>query len=173
VNYNQLASVIVAILTPLSPYLAKAGEAVAEEVGKAIFTQASLLYTTLRKEFEQDNDQSAKQALQQLDQTPAKAQPILQKHIVKQAESNPDFAIDISSQVENLKILMFECLRNKFRTQDLQELYFRLGIGWDDLAGGVVGRQQKAIALIEYVEFRDRMAELISAMWKVYPGLKC
>lgn len=172
-NYNQLASIIVAILTPLSPYLAKAGEAVAEEVGKAVFTQGKSLYTTLREKFEQDNDHSAKQALDHLDKSPSEAQSILREHIVKQAETDPEFATDLSSQVEGLREVLFECLKNKFRSQDLEELYFRLGIGWNDLAGGVVGRHQKAMALIQYVEFRDRMADLISAMWKVYPGLKC
>jgi len=59
----------------------------------------------------------------------------------------------------------------KFRDQDLRKVYFLMGIGYDDLAGGGLGKNDKAMALIEYCEKRERLEELFETMCQVYPGL--
>jgi hypothetical protein len=56
---------------------------------------------------------------------------------------------------------------------DLKQVYFRLGIGWNDLIGEPATRSEKAIALIEHIQVRERVPDLIKAMWVVYPGLRC
>ena len=170
---EQTAAIIVAILTPLSPYLIKAGEAVAGEAGKAIFNQVKTLYEIVHTRFEENNDQPGQHAMDELKENPEAVRELLSEHIVAEAKADPEFAQALSAQVEDLRILLFECLERKFRTEDLEEIYFRMGIGWDDLAGGEVGRRRKAMALIEYVEIKEKVPELIAAMWKVYPGLKC
>jgi len=68
---------------------------------------------------------------------------------------------------------LLECLESKFRSQDLKKVYFLMGIGYDDLAGGDVGRAEKAMALIEYAKAREQLTKLFTAMQEVYPGLEC
>jgi hypothetical protein len=62
---------------------------------------------------------------------------------------------------------MLRCLEDKFRPQDLKKVYFLMGIGYDDLAGGDVGKAEKAIALIEHAEKRERLSELFAVMQEV------
>ena len=100
-------------------------------------------------------------------------QPKLQEHITQLAESDPAFAKTLSTKVDDLCEFLFECLQEKFQSLDLKEIYFRLGIGWDDLVGEKAGKSEKVMALIERVKVRERMPELVMAMWQVYPGLKC
>ena len=169
----QLSIIAVTALSPITPYLVKAGEALAQEVGKAVFTQAKTLYSTLRKKFEQTGDVQAKTTLETLDRASDAEKQQLVKRIVQQVQSDTAFAQTLSSQVSDLSTLLFECLQNKFLLQDLKQVYFRLGIGWNDLIGEPATRTEKAMSLIEYVRIRERIPDLIKAMWAVYPGLRC
>lgn len=63
------------------------------------------------------------------------------------------------------------CLETKFRDQDLKKIYFLMGIGYDDLVGGVASQDERAMALIEYCQKRDRLPELWGNMQEVYPGV--
>ncbi len=160
----------VAFLRPLAPYLRKASESLASEVGKATFKKGQKMYETMHKKAEHDQDKETQEALTLLGQEP---DTVLRERILRLAESDPAFASALSSQVEDLCEFLFECLQHKFLPADLKQIYFRLDIGWDDLIGGIAGKAEKVMALIEYVKTRERMPELVMAMWKVYPGLKC
>lgn len=170
---TQLSLVAVTVLTPLMPYLVKAGEALAQEVGKAVFTQAKALYTTIRKKFEQTSDTQAKLMLETLDKATDAEKQQLAERIVQQAQQDSAFAQALSAEVEALNTLLFECLQKKFLMRDLKQVYFRLGIGWDDLTGEMAGRDVKAMELITHIQVRERIPDLIKAMWAVYPGLRC
>jgi predicted ArsR family transcriptional regulator len=172
-DLKQLSQIAVAILTPLSPYLVKAGEAFAKGVGEEVFTRSKNLYTTIRGGFQQTGNTQAQNTLEQLDKASPTEKEQLIQNIVQRSEEDAEFARALTSQVEDMRTLLFDCLRDKFLVRDLKQVYFRLGIGWDDLVGGVVSRDEKAIALIEYVNARNRVPELIEAMWTVYPGLHC
>lgn len=170
---TQLSLIAVTVLTPLVPYLIKTGEAIAGEIGKAVFTQAKTLYTTIRKKFEQSGDVQAKITLETLDKASDAEKQQLAERIVQQAQSDAAFAQALAAQVNDLSTLLFECLQNKFLVRDLKQVYFRLGIGWDDLTGEIAGRDVKAMELITHIKARERVPDLIKVMWVVYPGLLC
>ncbi len=170
---NQVSGIAIAILTPLAPYLKKVGEAVASEVGKTVFAKGKAIYDTIRKKIEQDNDKPVQQALEALDKNPALSQPLLLKRIAEMAESDVAFAGALSAQVEDLRVYLLECLKERFSTQELKEIYFRLGIDWNEFVGDTAGRSEKMMALIEHVNRKGNMPDLIAAMWQVYPGLNC
>lgn len=170
---TQMSVITVTILTALSPYLFKAGEAVAQEAGKAVFAQAKALYATLKKKFEQTDDVQAQIALETLGESSEGDKQQLVEHITHQAHEDTLFAQKLSTQIDDLNTLLFECLQKRFLVRDLKQVYFRLGIGWDDLVGEIAGRDQKAIALIEHIQARERVPDLINAMWAVYPDLQC
>jgi len=169
----QASLIAVTILTPLTPYLVKAGEALAQEVGKAVFVQAKALYTTIHKKFEQTGEVQAKITLETLDKASDAEKQQLADRIVQQAQSDAAFAQALAAQVEDLNALLFECLQKKFLVRDLKQVHFRLGIGWDDLIGEMAGRDVKVMELINHIQARERVPDLIKAMWAVYPGLRC
>jgi len=170
---TQISLIAVSVLTPLAPYLIKVGESIAQEVGKAIFGQAKALYTTLKKKFEQAGDEPAQNTLEMLYKASDDQRQQLVDHIVQQAQNDTAFAHALETQVNDISTLLFECLQNKFLLSDLKQVYFRLGIGWNDLIGEPATRSEKAIALIEHIRARERVPDLIKVMWIVFPGLKC
>lgn len=170
---TQLSLVAVTVLTPLTPYLVKAGETLSAEVGKAIFVQAKTLYSTIKKKFEQTGDEQSRTTLETLDKASDAEKQQLAERIVQQAQSDSAFAQALSAQVSDLNTLLFECLQNKFLLTDLKQVYFRLSIGWNDLIGEPAPRNEKAMALIEHIQARERVPDLVKAMWAVYPGLRC
>jgi hypothetical protein len=170
---TQLATIAVAILAPLSPYLAKAGEKVAEEVGKAIFEQGQALWSAIRLKFARDHDDEAQRTMSRFAERPAAASEALVAQVASKAESDPDFRETLDELVDETRTTLFDCLQERFRRQDLKQVYFLLGIGWDDLTGEMASRSEKAMALIEYVESRGILPELVSAMWRVFLGLRC
>ncbi len=66
---------------------------------------------------------------------------------------------------------LLTCFEQKFRAQDLRKVYFLMGIGYDDLVGGAAGKDEKAMALIEYCQKRACLAKLFAKMQKVFPNL--
>jgi hypothetical protein len=68
---------------------------------------------------------------------------------------------------------LLACFETKFRAQDLKKVYFLLGIEYDELLGSVAGKNEKAMALIEYCQKRSRVADLYLRMQEVYPELEC
>lgn len=172
-DWSQVAAVAVAVLTPLSPYLAKAGEEVAKEVGKAVFEKGKAIHFAIRRKFEDDQDEQAQQTLALFERRPETARETLVAQLTQKAEGDTVFAEALSRLVGDARNILFRCLREKFQTRDLKEVYFRMGIGWNDLTGEMAARTEKAMALIEYIETRERLPELIAVMWEVYPGLKC
>ncbi len=170
---TQISLIAVSVLTPLAPYLIKVGETIAQEIGKAIFGQAKDLYTALKKKFDQVGDVQAQTVLEILDKASDVQRQQLVNHIVQQAQNDAAFAHALEIQVNEISTLLFECLQNKFMLSDLKQVYFRLGIGWNDLIGEPATRSEKAIALIEHIQVRERVPDLIKAMWVVYPGLRC
>jgi hypothetical protein len=69
--------------------------------------------------------------------------------------------------------VLLDCLEKRFLPQDLKKLYFLMNLGYDDLAGGSVGRAEKAMALINYAKARGRLPELFNKMRETVSGLEC
>lgn len=70
---NELMPMIVYavnLLAPLTPFLTKAGEKVAEKIGEAGFEKAKSLYSAIRDKFASDEDEYALQTLRKLEEQP-------------------------------------------------------------------------------------------------------
>lgn len=170
----QVTAIAITILTPLTPFLTKAGEAIAEEVGKSVMEHGRRIYRIIQAKLDRDPDQPAQQALQTLNTNPLEAQTVLQQHLEQKMRSDDAFATILTNEVDALCITLFDCLQKKFTGQDLRKVYFLMGLTYDALMGDVnVGISDKAIGLIEYARARNQLPQLIRAMWKAYPGLYC
>ncbi len=171
---SQLALAAVAFLTPLTPYLAKAGEEVAKEVGRAVFEKARAVYSIIRQKFEAEQDDESRRALTSFEPQPTAYADRLVVQLTQKAETDQQFAQALAGHIRDLRDLLLHCLEERFLLQDLKKVYFLIGIGWNDLVGEAAGRAEKAMALIEYADkHRERLPDLIRAMWETYPGLKC
>ncbi len=89
-----------AALTLLAPYLAKAGESVAEKVGDAMYKQAQTLYTVIKDKFK--GDQTAEKTLARVKQEPDKKawKDTFLGILIMKLEEDPEFANTIKHLVE-------------------------------------------------------------------------
>ena len=91
----------VAALTLLAPYLAKAGESVAEKVGDAMYKQAQTLYAVIKDKFK--GDQTAEKTLTRVKQEPNNQawKDTLLGILVMKLEEDPQFANAIEQFVKD------------------------------------------------------------------------
>lgn len=67
---------------------------------------------------------------------------------------------------------LLKCFDERFLTQDVKKVYFLMGIGYNDLVGGIGTKLEKSMALIERCQTQGRLPELWSVMQDVSPCLK-
>lgn len=89
-----------AVLTILAPYLAKAGEKMAEEVGKSVPEHAGRLWSAVMAKFK--TKPAAEEAARDLSQNPADAdnQAAFRKEIRKAAEEDPAWLAQLTGLLE-------------------------------------------------------------------------
>jgi hypothetical protein len=96
----EIATAAVALL---APYLAKAGEAAAGKAGEAAVSGARALLKAIRGRFDADDDQEAKQTLEQFEQQPddEERQAELARVLSEKAETDPDFREELQRRVDD------------------------------------------------------------------------
>lgn len=176
-DWSQVAATVVAILAPLIPFITTVGEKAAEELGKksgeAIADRAVAIYQFVKGKFQEDGDEKAQQALQEFEVNPQAFQITIIEYIAQKADKDKQFGESLELFVQDIRPVLFQCLRDRFTNEDLRQIYFLLGIGWNDLIGPEAPRMAKAMALVEYIEARKRLPDLIAVMWKVNPQMNC
>lgn len=65
---------------------------------------------------------------------------------------------------------LLECFDKRFLVQDVKKVYFLMGIGYNDLVGGIGTKLEKSMALIERCQTQERLSELWSIMQEVNPN---
>jgi len=106
-NWAQVASATTAILTPLLPYLIRASEKTAEEIGKqlgvAVWEKAKSLYEAIRAKFA--GDAYAEETLRRAAEKPADEgrRSALQSVLTEKAEADHDFGRQLAWLVEEMQ----------------------------------------------------------------------
>jgi len=176
-DWSQVAATVVAILTPLMAFVTTAGKKVAEELGKksgeAIADKAVAMYQLVKSKFQEDDDKKAQRILQKFEENPKAFRSSLAEYIAQKAGVDKHFGEVLELLVQDTRSALFQCLRDKFTNEDLRQIFFRLEIGWNDLIGPEAPRIAKAMSLIEYIETRERLPDLIAVMWEVNPRMNC
>ncbi len=87
----------------LAPYLAKAGEEVAQKVGDAAWQMAASLYQAIRRKFTKDQDAYAQQTLQRLKEQPTNEarQAALADVLNEKVQADPSFAQELKQLVQD------------------------------------------------------------------------
>ncbi len=99
----DIQTVATTTLILLSPYLSKAGEAIAENLGEKLAEKVSGLYQTLQEKFR--GDDYAEQTLARLEGKPESEgrQAALKEVLIEKMEADPDFAEQLRQLVEESK----------------------------------------------------------------------
>lgn len=106
-DWSQVAIATTTILTPLLPYLIKAGEKAAEEIGKklgvAAWEKAKALYETIRAKFA--GDAYAEETLRRVAEKPTDEgrRSALQSVLTEKAEADHDFGQQLARLVEEVQ----------------------------------------------------------------------
>lgn len=105
---NELMPTIVqaiSLLAPLTPYLVKAGEKVAEGVGEASFQKVKSLYEVIRNKFTADDDDYAQQTLKRFEEQPdsENRKAALVEIVAEKATTDPAFANQLERHVQEAK----------------------------------------------------------------------
>ena len=87
----------------LAPYLAKAGEEIAQKAGDAVWKMAESLYQAVHRKFSADKDTYAQKTLQRLEEQPTNEarQAALADVLNEKVNSDPSFAQELKQLVQN------------------------------------------------------------------------
>ena len=87
----------------LAPYLAKAGEEIAQKAGDAAWNMAASLYHAIKQKFTADQDAYAQQTLQRLEEQPTNEarQAALADVLHEKAQADPSFAQELKRLVQD------------------------------------------------------------------------
>ncbi len=93
------------LLAPLIPFLTKAGEKVAEQVGEASYKKVKALYEAIRNKFASDDDEYALQTLKRFEEQPANdnRKAALVSVVTDKATTDPVFANQLDRFVQEAK----------------------------------------------------------------------
>ena len=97
-----LTNMVMTALTPLLPYLATAGTAIATDIGDATFQQGKHLFETIKGRFAKEKDGgSATQALQTFVNGDADYQAVVQTKLERILRDDPAFASSLSHLLQS------------------------------------------------------------------------
>jgi hypothetical protein len=101
VDVTQIASAVAALL---APYLAKAGEELAEKAGGKAWEKAEALYQTIYRKFARDKDKNAQATLERLAKHPESEgnQMALADILIDKAQADLSFGTELSRQVQDV-----------------------------------------------------------------------
>lgn len=101
----DIQAIAVAATALLGPFLAKAGEGLAEETGKKLAEKVGVLYQVVKRKFK--GDAYAEQALVRAEEKPesGERQSALKAVLVEKMEDDPDFAETVRRLVEEAKVI--------------------------------------------------------------------
>jgi hypothetical protein len=97
----ELAAAVVALL---SPYLARAGGALAERAGQGVAVAVSDLYRLVRRRFDDDPDAAARRALRDLEDQPGdeERQAALVDVLAAKVAAHSEFATELAELVRGV-----------------------------------------------------------------------
>lgn len=176
-DWVKTSELLVVYLAPLIPYLVKYGEGVASELGKQtaqkILIVASNAWNTL-KGLIPNIEQSSLSQLSGSKDSLIKVQSELAISLEQSSQYDPENAQKLMAIVNQIRGVVYDTIVDSFLISDLQELYLRMGVGFDDLVMGTnPGIRVLVFSLLDYVNRRDDgVANFIDAIARTRPDLK-
>jgi hypothetical protein len=92
VDINAIAA---AVITLLSPYLAKAGEEAAKQIGNAAWKKMAEIHQIIKTRFKKEKDDFPAKTLEQFEKDPKKRKGAMQEVLVKILEKDPELATSL------------------------------------------------------------------------------
>lgn len=175
-DWMKVSELLVAFFVPLSPYLVKFGEGIATEFGKRtankIIQVGTDSWQALRKilpGFSPENLRIIIDEPENISRTKVDLAKQLEES-VKRDSQNIEIVDEIMIKVRGA---IYDLIVDGFLSQDLQELYLRMGVGFDELvASANPGLRSLVFSLVDYSSKRDRgMIKLVSSVERVRPDL--
>jgi hypothetical protein len=120
---QDLVARIIAVLAPAAPYLAKAAESAASEMGKAAWQKARELYDSLRARFTADQNQKATQTLDLFIGDTDTFESALSKLLLATLAQHPEWAQEVRALLAEPALQEIVARNNSVLlrvTQDLQ-----------------------------------------------------
>ncbi len=100
----EIVASVIAVLTPALPYITKAGESLAGEVGKESFKKAAALFTKIKDKFRSSGAPKGETTLDLFADDPDTYEVALMKLLSKLLEENPEFATQLQQDLANEKL---------------------------------------------------------------------
>jgi hypothetical protein len=104
VDWSQVATGAVAVLVPLAPYLQKAGEEVAKEIGKAVWEKGKAIYQAIRGRFEEDKDEKGQATLKLFLEDSQTFEQALARLVSQKAQADPAFGKRLQDLVQDAMV---------------------------------------------------------------------
>jgi hypothetical protein len=99
-DINAIATAVIALL---SPYLAKAGEEAAKQVGNAAWKKMAEIHQIIKTRFKKEKDDFPAKTLEQFEKDPKKRKGAMQDVLVEILEKDPELAKSLLNLLEETK----------------------------------------------------------------------
>ena len=120
IDWTQVATAAIGILVPLTPYLKKGGEVVAEQLGEKIteaaWQKGQAIWRTIKGWSDKDEDPKGKTTAELFLDDPETFESALTKLLVKKAKAEPEFGRILLGLVQ-------ESMQNESVVQFLNNFY--------------------------------------------------
>jgi len=103
-SVQDVVAQTIAVLIPALPYVKKAGESVAGEIGKESLKKAVALFTSLKQRFQKTGAEKAERALDNFADEPEDYQEVLAKQLTSYLELHPDALDEVKRLLADEKL---------------------------------------------------------------------
>jgi hypothetical protein len=149
----------------------EAAKEIGKGAGKGIVATVRALVTTVYDKLKATPSSQAGQLVHQIEQENQVKESELASIIDQLTQIDINFAKSLDTRVQVLRNTLLNILDSRFTARDLNEIYFRLGLDADKLAGIGVPHKTKAEELLKYIETRHQLADLVQKMIEVNPSI--
>lgn len=150
----------------------EASKEIGRGAGKGIVDVIHILVSTIYNKIKSTPSFQIEQLMRQIEQENRVERTELVSIIDQLSRADNNFYILISNQLQTIRNSLLNILDSRFTARDLNEIYFRLGLDADKIAGIGAPHKTKAEELIKYIETRHQLSELVQKMVEVNPTIK-
>ncbi len=165
------ALIVIWFIQNLSFVGQEAAKEIGKGAGKGIVTAARELVEVVRKKLAKSLDPQGSQIVQQIERRVPIQQDQLASVIDQLTTNDSEFARTLNDHMQSVRNALLNTLDERFTASDLREVFFRLELSADKIAGVGTPHKTKAEILIEYMETRQQLPDLLQTMIDVNPTI--